>query len=446
MHNEVNEKEMRFAFKEKADEVLCQADSFEKRIGTLRVGFESEVGIWKDNVPYYEIGVIRDKVVDRVKSVYGGEADVELGLTQLELRTAPYDILSDFEALDREYRKEFERNRFLAGNFGASILRIGSNPLLPVIDTPRTDKLKYQLVPDYQNMYRRKTITTTIGINGKVIEIGDASIVSLFQSFQVNLEAKSLDDAIAKMNRSFMFAPYLMAIGGNSRYLGLQDTGWNDLRIVAWELSHDTRTSDDIKRGMGLRIGLPEKYFEDMTDYFERILKYPFILHDPEHAFKIGIGLHWLDTRVKFIGNSAVVELRALPTQPTIENELALTLFYIGRLIYAEATNEPFLPMVIVRENRLSSLMFGLAKPLWVAESGKYIKVDARDAVRRELSRAGFGLKTVGLGCHIDILESLYSRIDNGSPSDVLSRHFDNCSSVCKEEMLEALKITGMLV
>lgn len=45
-----------------------------------------------------------------------------------------------------------------------SILRVGSNPFLPVKNTPRTNTPKYRLVPDFYNEHRRKETDTIIGL------------------------------------------------------------------------------------------------------------------------------------------------------------------------------------------------------------------------------------------------------------------------------------------
>ena len=63
-------------------------------------------------------------------------------------------------------------------------------------------------------------------------------LISLFQSFQVNLEAKSMKDACDKMNRSLAIAPYILAFSGNARFLNCQDTQIQDARMISWERSN----------------------------------------------------------------------------------------------------------------------------------------------------------------------------------------------------------------
>jgi hypothetical protein len=268
----------------------------------------------------------------------------------------------------------------------------------------------------------------------------------LFQSFQINLQAFSLDDAVNKLNHSLMIGPYILAISGNSRYIELQDTGYNDLRITAWEISHDTRTEEELARGMGMRIGLPERYFKSIEDYLIRILRYPFILYAPEDALNVGIGLTWLDTRIKFVDDTAVVEFRVVPTQPTIEDEMALMLFYIGRLFYSQMWDEPLMPMKMVQENREVAIKQGLSGEMWHWKHNKALSKEAtRSVIESEISKANLALMNFGV-VPIDNLFNIFGKINRGTPSEILGRELKNVSKVEKTAMVDALCETGMMI
>jgi len=321
------------------------------------------------------------------------------------------------------------------------ILRIGANPFYPILGAPRTNKPRYQLVPDFQNMNRRQGMDTTTGMNGTRVDVGDAASVSLFQALHVNLQADSIPDAVDKLNRSFMLSPYILAAAGNSRYLNLTDTGLNEARMVVWELSHDTRTLEDLRRGIGLRIGLPESYFGDLRAYFERMRRYPFILDDPSRAFGIATGLSWLDARIKFIGNHAVVELRSLPTLPTTAQEAAFVSFYLGRLFYSQLTGEELLDISMVEENRLNAMLYGLQARFWCrADGGRVVAVSGAEMFRTELARAKSGLGEMGLSA--DVLCEIEDWGELGSPS---AQNLSGYVQVPHCKMVEALWRTGIL-
>ncbi|MDE1970054.1 MAG: hypothetical protein KGI50_00530 [Patescibacteria group bacterium] len=237
-----HESEMREAFVQRAEQILSEEERFVKPEGMQRMGFESELAFDVESAPLDAIEPVRNMVIDEV----GTSADTELGVAQIEIRTPPIDILKcgGMHELGRVYQQELEATVIAARRHGAHILRVGAHPFLPVLGTPRTHKPKYRQVPDFYNAHRRCDVETRIGLGNVQIDIGDAAVVSLFQSFQVNIEARSFYDAILKMDRSLMIAPYLLTLGGNARYLNCTDSHYTDLRMVAWEKSHDTRAND----------------------------------------------------------------------------------------------------------------------------------------------------------------------------------------------------------
>src|SRR3989344_5661821 len=340
------EREMLESFRIQVKSLLASGDKFKKDGQGVKVELESELAIH---------GKFNDsELVEKRDAIIADNSDftdVELWASQIEVRTEPIDLVSGsgLSALKRVYKKRVSGVLKSARKHSVGVLRIGANPFLPTIGTPRTNKPKYCLVPDFYNNHRDSRLDTMIGLGKRRVDIGDAAVVSMFQSFQVNLEASSLSDACDKMNRSLAIAPYLLAFSGNARYLACQDTRIQDARMASWEVSHDSRIFCDTKLQdlriisweksfdvrleksenwfNELRVGLPGRYFRDIADYLQRAGTFPFILYASESALAISIGMTWLDARVKFIGDSAVVELRLPSTQPTIEEEILLVLF-----------------------------------------------------------------------------------------------------------------------
>jgi hypothetical protein len=459
------EKEMRESFDIQAEDLLKSEDRFLKDKDGIKVGLESELAIHakSDNS---DLVKKRNCIVDDNPDF----TDVELGASQVEIRTPPINLLSvgGLRLLLEVYNARFLKVLDSARRHGVGILRIGANSFLPTIGTPRTDKAKYRLVPDFYNQHRNPHLDTMIGIGRNRVDIGDAAVVSLFQSFQVNLEASSLDDACDKMNRSLAIAPYLLAFSGNARYLNHQDTKIQDARIMSWETSHDTRTFCDTKYQdvriisweksfdvrpdktknwqNELRVGLPGRYFRNMADYLQRAGTFPFILHAPESALAISIGMTWLDARVKFIKDSAIVELRLPSTQPTIEEEILLTLIYVGRLHYSQTNHEPLLAINMVRENRLSAMLYGLKRPMWFLNKNNIpVKLPAKIGLAMELERAMVGLERLGLLSVFD-KELLKHILIVGSPSDRMGKFLGSNDNLSVKDMEDALSETKMLV
>jgi hypothetical protein len=443
MNNRKKEREMRSAFNKEAKRIISQKQLFVRRPEDMKIGLESEIGVFNLKSTESDTVAVRDAIVAEV----GGEgADVELGAFQLELRTPPIGIFSQegLESLEKKYRSITDTAERIARKHGFSTLRCGTNPFVRIHGTPRTKKEKYVQVPDFQNVHRREYTDIHMGIRGTRVNIGDASIVSLFQSFQVNVGSSSLNDAVMLMNYAFMIGPYLMGIGGNSRYLECTDTGINDIRILSWESSHDTRTVRDVIRGMKTRIGLPERYFLGIEDYFSRVSRYPFILYAPEMALRIGIGLHWLDTRLKIIGNDAVVEFRMLPTQPFPDDEISFALAFVGRLLYAAHTREVLLPFELVKENRLSALLYGTHALVWINNGGLLERVSIKEALEMEITRAIYGLRVMGIDTS-ERLNEFVMRYKKNSPSEILATILDGEKNPSRETMWNALVSAHMI-
>jgi hypothetical protein len=272
------------------------------------------------------------------------------------------------------------------------------------------------------------------------------------------------------MNRSLFIAPYLLAFSGNARYLDAIDTRLSDLRTISWEKSHDStsgcadskmddlrtisweksfdlRSREEMAAGDLPRVGLPKRYFSEIEDYFNYIGSFPFILYQPDKALLQAIGLSWFDTRIKIIGDSAVVELRVLSTQPTVAEELVLTLLYLGRLFYSQAVSEPVMPLKYVKENRLSAMLYGRKKPMWFYDRGsKLVKLDCDTGLKLELSKAGQGLEILGMNDKLD-LDLLQFMYESGTPSSRLASSLPEKNEIfSKEQMAEAMKENKMLI
>jgi gamma-glutamylcysteine synthetase len=380
------EEEMKMRFWEKAYSILGQESRF-RHPSILKVGLEVEASLLTpDFFPAAQI--TRDQVVAENEKF----ADCELGAAQLEWRTDPVVLQEDgLKVLVAEFeQKEIQIKRSVAGQAHLLLLS-GSNPFVPVSEIVRTVKVKYQQVPDYHNQHRDPNLTTRIGIR-ETVDVGDAAVIALANSVQCNVQAADFDDAVDMLNRSFAIGPMAVAMSGNARFLEGTDTGLSDLRMIAWEVSHDTRSVDEKENGKVTRVGLPEAYYRDLRDYFERISDYPFILYNPDYAFEVGIGLNWRDTRIKFINDSLVVEFRPVSTQPTAVENLAVVLFYLGRLEWSRQNDELLTPLEIVRYNRDQAMSRGLQGSLISGVDGTQKILSAPEALKLEIDRAQEGL------------------------------------------------------
>ncbi len=325
------------AFREQSNRILSEEKRFDKGYNhKIVIGLEIEYGAIDAN-NYTQISEQqRDKIINGINF-----ATVELGAAQIELRTDPI-VLESLEDLEKEVVAKEQQILTRAENEGVFIVRCGTNPFIQVNEIKRTTSAKYKLVPNFHDTYRNPATPSRYGLL-ETIDPRSAQIVALFNSIQTNIEAAGFADAIEKLNYSYMIAPYMVSIGGNARFVAGRDLGYSDVRMPIWEISHDIRTTEELIRNAEPRVGRYDSYVRDMKDYFDRIAKLPFILDSEKDAFSIGIGLFWKDVRIKFIGNSCVVETRPFSTQPTVVEDIAMHAFYLGRLLYSQSTREPLL-------------------------------------------------------------------------------------------------------
>jgi len=419
---ERKEGEMRYSFLKTAEKIFSEESKFVKKPGDIKIGLEIEYSvISKDFSQATELS--RDKIIKDNNDF----TDYELGAAQLEWRTPPlYLNQIGLMALEKELLKKEERIKNSAQEQGVFLLRSGSNPFVPINEIKRTNKTKYQLVPNYHNSNKRYGLNTIIGKIDKV-DVGNAAIIALTNSVQCNIEAISFSDTIDKTNKSFAIGPMAVALSGNARLLEEKDTGISDIRMIAWEISHDTRTALEVEQGRVTRVGLLDSYYQDLKNYFQKVSCYPFILYDPEHAFQIGMGLNWRDTRIKFIENSIVVEFRPVSTQPTVKENIAMMAFYLGRLQWSNQHKETLLDLKLVKQNREEAMHFGLNGKLWTHKDEKTVILPAKDALSIELKRATDGLESLGffkkeIDYYFDVLQERL--IKRQVPSDKLLHRF----------------------
>lgn len=419
VQGEQRESVMKSAFQSSIADLLSHREQFNKPPGALKIGFEMEASVLlSDGSPATEL--VRNNIIERVP-----HADPELGAQQIEWRTDPINIVETggLQQLVHQAVSRDEDMRRAASQNDAQILRMGTQPLIPLSEITRTNKEKYRKVPDFHDKHRKRT-DTQIG-SVEQVDVANAAVVALLNSLQCNLEASSLEDAVDLTNRSLMIGPMVVALSGNARFMEGKDTGFNDVRATAWEVSHDTRNGGERKRNKGLRIRLPEDYFQNIEDYFQRVGSHPFILDDPNNALRIGIGLFWQDTRIKIINNSAVVEFRPVSIQPSVQEDIAVMFFYLGRLQWSQMTNEELISIDNVREQRALAMQVGIQP---------FIDILPRELQRSFDALVSKGMKTEEMQPFFELLQQ---RIQKGkTPSDELAELVHNSGGIITVDTL----------
>lgn len=337
MISENLEARMKKAFDEKS--LVVKRDILEKEVLKPIVGLELEFGVFDE-----QGRPVRRKDVDDPK------ISKELGHHQIEIITDPI-LIDSIESFKSKYQADLETS---LAKLSQKVSGVGSIPNLSAESFEITpDVEKYEKVPAFNNervLSEYKTLFPNL----------DARHVGLFNAMQINLDCSSIKDAVSKLNKSLSISPYLVALFGNARFLEGEESGFKDCRVKVWEETHDIRTEDERRANVETRIGLPNKYFSNVDDYFSRISKHPFIFDKEKAAFEIGIGLNWHDARIKFIEKEnkylPVVEMRSISSQQSLDEEVAATLMYVGLL----ESEKGLLSMDKLEFNRESALKHGL--------------------------------------------------------------------------------------
>jgi len=365
------------------------------------------------------------------------QVEVELGEYMFEIASKPVRDIKDLENLQEAVEAPLEAVKKIADHQGFSIGRHGTIPALDQEEVNRTSKEKYKVVPNKYDEMRVDVVEDEFGLIDTV-DPRNENIPASICSTQLNMQADNLEDAVEKANIGYAIAPYITALTGNSRFHDGADLGTDDSRLELWEKAFDIGEFEKDE----VDIGKLDKYFEDIDDVRDRMLEQPRIMNSEEvepAALDVAQGMYWKDVRVKTvdsddegleINDEAIVEFRQNSIQPTVEEDIAVHAFYIGRVAYEQEIVDGNYPEDlpsegIVNENRYNAMRDGVDSELyaWDADEGSDTQ-EAEEVLRGELDKARQGLEEINLEDpgYIDILES---RLDRGmTPSDEVAEEF----------------------
>lgn len=423
-YNTPEEEGMREGFVAAASAVCDEAQLYNKDGSSLLAGIELELALL-DNEYRLASQEQRDAVIHAVPNT-----SVELSAHQLEVTPVePADLKHDLMSLQQGMESAVQSVRAVTQPEGLRWLRMGSYPLCHIREVDHTKGqpkyIKYERSPQWHEANQRESLETYLLTAAGPLDVSSGYVVGLMNALQITVDSTGFDDAIDKLNRSFMIAPMAVAIGAHASHLGYLDTGYSDVRFIAWRISHDTRIDEEVARGFPTRVGLPTSYFAGLNDYFNQILSYPFVMNDPistQYPFEVGNGIFWRDARLKFFRDKKTVgiEFRPVAVQPSMDEDIAMMLFYIGRLLWSQKMHEPLLPMNLVWENKESAMALGMRSSLHTMINGNVVQLPAFQALDLELERAEKGLSFLESDSakRVYYVNQLRERLVNGSPAE----------------------------
>ena len=377
--------EVHEAFQEQAKDIEENRSRFENS-EELKAGFEVEYTLLNaDNRQASE--EVRDRIKDEEDFL-----DSELAASVIETRTDPISEPDSLEEFQQELQEKEERTAELAAERGFDLLRYGTNPFPTVEEFERSGgpESRYELFANFLDEARNDgMVHDRFGID-EGFDPRDIHYSGMIASTQTNMQAQSLEDAVEKANLAYMFAPYAEALGANARILEQGDTGVSDARMPLWERSADVRQDDEFGEN-GPRAGKIDSYFDGIGDYLER-LDPIYVAPDTDSAMDQAIDNNWEDVNIKFTDDAALVEVRPFSIQPSVQEDLALSAFMMGRIAYAQENGEERLDIDRVNRNRYSAMHNGLDTKLYDSSGNQG---DATEVVEQELEYARQGLDSL---------------------------------------------------
>jgi len=373
------------------------------------VGFEMEYSVVNAGSTSLVDEEIRDKIVAESPDLLGQE----LGAWQLEVKSKPVNLADGgFPELSGQQYESETSAVDAAVKHQAELVRLGSFPLQRADEIRKSRSPRYQSVVNWHDSHH-SGIPTSIGAS-HATRPASAAIVALMNSVQFNVAMQSVDDAINLLNVSLAIVPQIIALSGNSRYLDRLDTRYADTRMLMWERTHDTRTTIERLADEPLRVGLPDRYFQDIRDYVKYVKHFPFLLNKPGAAFAVGTGLNWSDARLKVTDNGVILlEFRPISIQPSVEDDIAICALYLGLLEFHRKRSASLPSLFLIKANRFFAMRDGLnAKFIEIDGNGAKRYMSASRVVAESIEKAKVGLITAGFESGVKSLEILQRRLD----------------------------------
>jgi gamma-glutamyl:cysteine ligase YbdK (ATP-grasp superfamily) len=334
----------------------------------------------------------------------------------------------------QEMRKIEHETIAAARDEDSRLVRIGAYPGsfhdLAVTQQP----YRYQYLMDISHYlhdirYGRHDQATPISVGDITLPIKRCDVMSGCQSVHINIQMPAGELAVRLLNKAIEMTPYLVALGAHSPLMNCQHSGYMEYRMPLWEPLF-TFPNIDTKYGVNTRrTGLPDYYYRSWDDYWRDVGRKLYLTHETERALETNMKVFWRTVRLKPCPgreHDCLLELRALSTQPTLEEDAAFYLLFSG-LIHEPAWYErPLLPLEYVKVNFDLVSIYGLDTELYVQEGSTIARRPAR-AILKALLDEALALWRSHSPESADLVALLYKRLrpETGSPAHQSVRLFD---------------------
>ena len=338
--------------------------------------------------------------------------ETELARFNLETNLQPRRLVgSCFKDMESEINTNLGIIQKVLDEFDASLLLTGILPTFRKFDLEMqnlTPKKRYHALMqaiDDQRIGRAYELRLS-GIDELLVSHNSPLLEALNTSFQVHLQI-SPNDFVKMYNIALALSAPVMAIAANSPIV-FGKRLWHETRIAIFQQSIDTRTTHDHMRERSPRVSLGSDWLQDsiLEIYREDIARFRVLIgsdlkEDALVAIKNGnvpklraLGVHnstvyrWNRPCYGISENGKPhlrIENRVLPAGPTVLDEMANTVFWIGCMhgLAAEVSDiREHLSFSDVRDNFSKAARSGIdSKFTWFGDK----KITSCDLVLNEL-------------------------------------------------------------
>jgi len=231
-----------------------------------------------------------------------------------------------------------------------------------------TQKLRYNVSKNYFGSWNAKGTIVPYQQKGSVLLPGDSG-VTVINELHVQLQALDLSDLIKLFNYSQMLSPVCIALGANSGITNGQPLVHREQQITIFE---ETEGICDGIQNIP-RVGLFPGYINHIDEYMDVALSFrPLYFPDENNqwkSFDLQLGSYYAWTRIRHDRVPVPhfrIEFRPLSTQPSLNENIALSEFFIQSLLSLLDNKVSLIPEEFLLSNFQSSVKHAMqATLLW---------------------------------------------------------------------------------
>jgi len=324
--------------------------------GVTRIGAEQEMFLIDSN---FRPAPLSLEVLDLAQDA---RLTTEIAKFNLEANLTPLPLTGRcLQQMEEELKQLLSLVRESAGKFGGDILLSG---ILPTLQKSDLTLANLAPVPRYSELNRGVIALRggpfSIHIKGlDEIQITHDNIMmeSCNTSFQVHFQTSPAEFASHYNLAQAITAPVLAAAVNSPLLFGHRL--WQETRVALFQHSTDARSSSQLARSQPTRVSFGDKWLENSVVelFHDQIARFrPIMISKPdENPFQVlargevplltALRMHnstvWRWNRACYGAIDGVphlrIENRALPSGPTVQDEIANTAFFIGLMVAGPA-------------------------------------------------------------------------------------------------------------